>query len=85
MKSDTDNQSVRRNMKFKEAMQRYHAEIEKYIFSAEILCSNTGLKINDCQSECPFCKGGCTLTQLRNWIDTKQMTLGVYYETTRAD
>lgn len=61
--------SVRKFTPFEEAMIRYHGEIERIIYAAEILCHSRGTKyVQDCVKDCKFAQGGCTLVQLRSWI-----------------
>jgi hypothetical protein len=72
--------SVRHTIAFSETMKRLHGEIERYLYSAEIVCGNLGDEICK-ESECSFFRAptkerplfGCNLVTIR-------CTIGDHFE-----
>ena len=60
----------RDSMKFSDKMARYHGEIERVIYAAEILCPHKGKlgAIQKCRENCTFRTNWCTLYTMRKTV-----------------
>jgi hypothetical protein len=56
-------------LSFQATMEKYHAEIERLVYAAEVAC-NTGNRFEYCVGDCPFTLGNdsCALEYIRKQI-----------------
>jgi hypothetical protein len=60
----------RESMAFQDKMRKYHAEIERMVYAAEVLCPHTANlgSIQKCQEPCLFRTSWCTLYTIRKTL-----------------